>query len=116
MAALTHNTELFFLTVRLVTLALVCWDLWDAVHDLRGWWGRRSPELMLAKWRVAHDAYMLLLILTWVASMMWVLRSPLHGETTHVLLAFQNFVVVFLLVKTFYMRVIRIRIAEGWGE
>jgi len=114
MADLTHDTELVALIVRIVTLSMVLWDSVDAVKDLRRWWGRDGRELMLAKWRVAHDLFLIVLVSTWLASMVYVIRAPHHGETTHALIAYQNAVVVFLLAKTMYMRVIRVRIAAAW--
>jgi hypothetical protein len=112
---LTHSSELAWLVVRVVTLAVVVWDLVDASRDLRGaWHSGRLSVLMLAKWRVAHDVFLCVLAVTWIASLGWVMASSTrHGETTHLLLAFQNGVVAFLLVQTCYLRLIRTRIAAG---
>lgn len=116
MIELTHSTEWLFLWIRVGTLGLVLWDSWDAVLDLRFWWARNGHPLMLAKWRIAHDVFLLILILTWIASLQYVVQTPHEAHHTpmlHTILLYQNAAVLILLAKTVYMRTIRVRIAEG---
>lgn len=108
---LGHNAEAIWVGLRLFAVALVVWELADAIIDLRVQVRNNNDRLLmrLAMWRLAHDVFVVLVAVSWFGLLLTAYGRP-HGAYVDYVLKAQNALVLLLIGKTIYLRHIRILI------